>query len=297
MPTWHIKTGSTLEELSELSLRAKLRKGDLSGTELARREDGSAWAPLHEHPIFSEEVAFIGDPQVEAWRRQSIGFAWHCALFVGAVWFLNFPWWLIFWGAFVVGHLTQTVPALMGLLKHHRETPVPAPVSAAVPVSTDPFVARLETLLLELEASGEAVESIRRDAMALHERWSALGELLDGVDRQALSDELAKSQAVALAAVGSTGEESFGREVEAIQERLDILHESAAAQERIAARERELLHRLESVRLSIRRNRLEEDPSASATDQITEIQRRLTAEVEVNEQLARARRAASKQRQ
>lgn len=297
MPTWLVKKGSNTEELSEYSLRAKLRKRELSGTELARQEDERTWAPLHELPIFTEEVAFVGDPRTEAWRRQCIGFGWHLTTFVATAWFLGFPWWLSFWGVFVAGHLLRTLPALAGLLRPPRSTPPKEPLVAEARTLSDPFVFRLEALLQELDDAGESVELIRQDAMALHERWLALSELSSGIDLEDLQDELARSEAMALAAAGSPGAESYARELDAIRERLGILQESAEVQARIAARERELLHRLESVRLSIRRSRLEDDDPARSTEQITEIQRRLAAEVEVNEQLARARRAARKQRQ
>ena len=53
----------------EHELRAKLRSGDLSGLELARPVEGDAWQPLHDTPLFAQEVPHTGDTWAAARRR------------------------------------------------------------------------------------------------------------------------------------------------------------------------------------------------------------------------------------
>ena len=290
MSTWHIQKGSQVKSYTEIALRAKLRSGDLSGTELVRLEGEDAWGPLHDRPIFTEEVAHTGDPRKVAWIRQARGFGWHAGIFLIVMSFLGFPWWGIFWGLGVLGHLAQTVPALRGLLA----PVVPAAVTQAPPtarLSDDPFVASLEKLLAALEKAGEPVEAIRADALALHERRLAFDGLLGEIDIASLEAELAERRAADVPGLS----ESFGREAAALEERLSVARETAAARDRLAAQERELLHQLDTIRLSVLRARLEEG-LPDAGDQLADIRRRLAAEAEVDERLNAARKAAARQR-
>lgn len=69
---WRIQALGLHLTLSDPTLRTLLRFGLLTGTELARPEAIQRWAPLSEAPIFTEEVAHLGDPSVAAHRRRAL---------------------------------------------------------------------------------------------------------------------------------------------------------------------------------------------------------------------------------
>lgn len=302
METWFLQKDGETKKISDKKLRKKLRSGDLSGIELVRRDGDGSWSPLHDLPVFSEEVPHTGDARVVAWQRQASGFGWHLAIFLGVMWFLSFPWWGVFWGLGLLGHLWQSRTALLGLAQGAQaQLPAAAPQPQALPASQpaasdDPFVTKLEGLLGALEADGESLSAIRADAERLHARRLALQQALDGMDISTLHDELAQRRAAVERAEREEDIETFSREVVALEEHLDSALEATAAHERLAAKERELLHQLEGIRLSRLRAGLEDEAPVDAAAQIRELRGRLTAEAEVDAKLAAARRAARAQR-
>lgn len=297
MDSWIVQKDGATKTYSDKKLRKKLRSGDLSGVELARRDGASGWTPLHELPIFSEEVAFTGDARSAAWTRQASGFGWHLAVFLGVMWFLGFPWWGIFWGIGVAGHLWGSRTALLGLAQGAQaQAQLPQPTASAAPVAEDDFSAALEKALGALEQDGESVSAIRADAEALHARRLAFEAAISDIDIGALEAELAQRRAAVDAAERAADIESFSREVVALEGRLESAHEAVAARDRLAAQERELLHQLEGIRLARLRASLDEEAPVDAAAQIGEIRERIAAEAEVDARLAAARRAARAQR-
>ena len=305
MSDWLIQDGGKSKPITESELRARLRDGKLTGVELVRPPRADAWAPLHDLPLFSEEVAHTGDPRRVAQRRLVAGFAWHGGTFLALMIFLGFPWWGIFWGIGVLAHAARALPAAYALLAAPRAVTSAAP-AATLPAPTsdsssdsDPFLQRLEELLGGLVAQGEDVAVVRSEARQLHARRLALEEALAGVDLAALEAELAIRRSAVRGAESEQDAEAYGREAEALAGRLSSAQEAARARERLAAQERELLHKLESVRLALAQRAVaaEGDAGAGARAQLAEVQERLAAEGEIDEHLAAARRAAARQPQ
>ena len=296
---WLIQDGSKSKPSTEQSLRRKLRAQDLSGLELVRPPGASQWLPLHEHPIFAEEVPHTGDAAGTARRRELTGFLSHLGVFVAVMAFLGFPWWGIFWGLGLLGHAAQVFEVL-----RTRRAAVPLPAAPAQPAlpegvdETDPFEARLEGLLGPLQADGEA-EGIRTEARALHRRALALATAIADTDLVALSAELAERRAAAEGASREADQEIFLREVAALEARLEAAQGLEAAHARLAAQERELLHRLEGIRLLRLQAAAEGEGGSGAAEiavQLQEARQRLQAAAEVEARLAAARRAAQQQR-
>src|SRR5436305_9319658 len=104
MAVWKIQDDDEIVEMTEEKLRKQLRKGDLAGTELARPEGDSDWKPLHDYPIFKEEVAFEDDAAAVARRRLLQSFLWNLGTFTVMGFVMGWPGWLAWWGFGVAMH-------------------------------------------------------------------------------------------------------------------------------------------------------------------------------------------------
>ena len=103
MTRWRIDDDGKTRDLSEHDLRRQLRRGKLSGVELARPEGVEGWKPLHAWPLFQEEVAVRGgDTELAALDRRAKGFAVHVVVFVMVLMALtattgHLPSWWVWW--------------------------------------------------------------------------------------------------------------------------------------------------------------------------------------------------------
>ncbi len=100
-----------VRQMSETALRAKLRRGKFDGLELARRADDPQWRPLGQLPLYSQEVAFVGDPLDHARHKAVRGWMGHALVFLAVNIVAGFPLpLLIFWGLGVFMHGTKILP-------------------------------------------------------------------------------------------------------------------------------------------------------------------------------------------
>ncbi|MGH1341781.1 MAG: protein kinase domain-containing protein [Nannocystales bacterium] len=94
-----------VRQMSEASLRSKLRRGKFTGLELARRADDPSWRKLGELHLYSQEVAFEGDPIDHARHKTVNGWMVHALVFLAVNVVTGFPTpLLIFWGLGVFMH-------------------------------------------------------------------------------------------------------------------------------------------------------------------------------------------------
>ncbi|MEL6348650.1 MAG: hypothetical protein AAFV53_36435 [Myxococcota bacterium] len=282
--------------MSESRLRRKLRSGDLSGMQMSRRDDEMEWTPLHQRPIFSQEVPHDGDPRRAAWSRQLNGYLGHMAAFLAVMIFLGFPWWGLFWGIGVIAHTLQTIPAIRGLFGQPDSPPMSTTQTEISAGEEDPFLVELETALADLEGQGEGVQNIRKQARELHQRRLQLDAAVQVVDLSLLEQELSERIATAGASNDDADRGFILREADALQSRLDALRAASQRRDRLVAQERELLHALEGTRLAMLSAMDANDHDASV-QQLEDIQQRLAAREEVRDDLDRARRAAQRQQQ
>jgi len=100
-----------VRQMSEAKLRSKLRRGKFSGLELARRADDPNWRPLGQLHLYSQEVAFEGDPLDHARQKTVRGWMVHALVFVAVNIVAGFPVpLLIFWGLGVFMHGSKVLP-------------------------------------------------------------------------------------------------------------------------------------------------------------------------------------------
>ncbi len=314
---WVVQKGREVLTLEDEKLRKKLRENDLSGTELARLEGTEAWAPLHDYPVFAEEVPHTGDPAIAASKRQVLGLAAHLGIFVVVGCIVSWPFWMLFWGLFLGGHFLRSIEAATTLIRRSRE-PLPSPVSFSGEVSSitgpqtaeealrhDPFVDELDEAIVELETALDRsaaemheppdLQRIRRSAEDAHAKRVALLDLVDTKLQRKLESDLKQVRADADDAPDDRTAETYEAEARAIAERLAAMKGAFAAAERLRSRERALLHQLQGARLDLLRAGIAEEPVAPAlTPKLDRLRGELESEAEVEVELARARRASNR---
>lgn len=291
MAEWRVQDGGDIRDLTEDALRAKLRKGDLSGAELARRVSDSEWKPLHTLPIFREEVPFTGGSADVARRRLLVPLVWHVGIFAAVGTFATgWQWWMAFWGVGVALHVIGAGQKWLGLRRQTRaaagtgSTKGAAKAEVKTAAAADPLDAELETAFAALEtaAKGRAdidVAATKRDAMALAKRRAALLPLCDPATRERLE---AEQDRVIAEEERSSAElkDVLRQQAVALQQRLDAMDESRAMVTRLEARLRTVLHEVENLRLQLARAGTEDMPAPSLGEEVRRMQREIAADAE-----------------
>ena len=288
MTDWRVQDGSDVKDLTEETLRKKLRKGDLSGAELARRVGDTEWKPLHSFPIFREEVPFSGGSAEAARRRLVFPLLWHIGIFAALGTFvLGWPWWMAFWGLGVGLHVIGAGRKLADLRRQAAiaaATPTAASVAVAAPAILDPLHAELESAFAALEkaAAGRKdidVASTKKSALVLQTRRAALMPLCDAATR----DRLEKEQDRIIAEEERSPDalkEILRQQALALQQRLDAMDESQAMVTRLEARLRTVLHQVENLRMQLARAGVDDVPAPSLTEDVARMQREIDADAE-----------------
>lgn len=319
MSGWVIQKGSEVLTLTDEKLRKQLRGNDLSGTELARRENRDDWAPLHDYPVFAEEVPHVGDAASAASRRQLMSFAAHAALFVVLGCIMGWPWFMALWGIALSGHALRSVPAARQLFgrpprraraststrTRGNTASLSGERSAEESLRHDPFLDELDVAIRELQATLDGspggmtdppdLERIRTAARQAHGRRVALLDLVDTRLQTKLEGDLGQVRRDAGEAPDQRTAETFDAEARAIAERLAAMRGAFAAAERLRSRESALLHQLRGARLDLLSAGITDLPVAPAlTPKLDRLRGELEAEAEVDSELARARVAANR---
>ena len=143
-----------VRRMSEAELRSKLRRGKFNGLELARRADVAEWRPLGQLQLYSEEVAYEGDPLEHARLKAVNRWLVHFAIMAGVSAIAGFPGpllviftiSLVIHGARVLPHAQALsdagrLPILGSFDKKKRALPTAAVPKAPRPGGTLPPVA------------------------------------------------------------------------------------------------------------------------------------------------------------
>ncbi|MEM9458810.1 MAG: hypothetical protein AAGF11_31825 [Myxococcota bacterium] len=138
MDHYLIQKDGEVARWTDKKLRRKLRENDLTGLELARREDDPQWRPLHALTIYREEVPYVGDPRDHARRRMARGFGAHLVIYGLVVGFvLGGPLSTagIIWGLFLLGHASRALPVVWSLVREGKLLPGGDQAAALPPAS------------------------------------------------------------------------------------------------------------------------------------------------------------------
>ena len=117
---YHVEKEGSVKARTDRWLRKKVRKGELSGMEMVRKDGETTWLHLYETDLFLEEVPHDGDPRSVAEWRVVKGFLGHLLGFTIATSVVTLqggmPWPFLIWGIFVVLHGLRVLPHAIRLL-------------------------------------------------------------------------------------------------------------------------------------------------------------------------------------
>jgi hypothetical protein len=305
--TYQVQTGhDELKEMSEEKLRKKLRKDDLSGLELARVEGETEWRPLHDLPLFLEEVPGQGDPRDIARRRVARGFAWHLLVFVAIVGAFvafgnGFPFWALFWGIGLFFHGAKSVPSIVGLAQEGKLFGDPPDAQAALPASRaqararddlDEEVARIKELLEERGGDDAAELASDVDVLAAQVRELIahevdLDQLTSDAERAALAEELAAAEQQ-LAHAGAADRELYAAQVQALRARRATMDDAVSAQARLLARKSVAINQLKQLRLDLTQAKASGARLDDLSDRVADLRIQVEADREAEQVLSRS---------
>ncbi|RLB49803.1 MAG: hypothetical protein DRI90_24245 [Deltaproteobacteria bacterium] len=267
---------------SKAKLLKQLRKNDLSGLELVRREDEEQWCPLYETEMFRREVPHRGNPQDAARWRLLRDFGAHLAIWVIVCWVVSFSWsggwdwWKWLWGLFVALHGLRTFPTALALWREDKLFPWkrrklggPEPADTSAPSlqqskgarlpDATPFEQEVERLreLMGKQAGAAAAGLLQRlEQLATAARQLALKEAaIEAEIAPQRSHELdqAEQQARRRAADATTEvqRDLCSQELDAIGERRQAMEGARQALQPLRARRNVATHQLEQLRLDV----------------------------------------------
>lgn len=336
MADWRIERSGKTAVLTERQIREDLRDGTLSGAEMVRPPGATGWIPLHSLGVFAEEVPVRRNARHVVDQKTARGWIMHLAVFGVLVVYGRrgtIPTWAMFWGLGLLAHTLRGLPATVRVLRTWAtSTPpptiAPAPPAEARPVAPapappepppQPQAAPSPDFLAQVRDAVDAVQHVwthstralgpkpdlaglTRAAERLESRHRSLLALHANEDRTTLETELVDAQARQEAAPDALAAEVFGDEAAAIADRLAAVDAAIAVAEQLAARKRTLLHQLAGLRLAAGQTAATHDgpEPARVAEALVEkthtLRDALSASAEVDDALARARKAAAARR-
>ncbi|MEM7160612.1 MAG: hypothetical protein AAF799_47690 [Myxococcota bacterium] len=265
MDQYLVQKDDKIVEWSEKKLRRKLRERDLSGLELARHADDEDWQPLHDLPIFREEVPFVGDPRIAAQRQVTKSFGWHLIIYLAVTSYffgvLSIPG--MIWGLFVLGHASKALPATWSLIRsgnllsgggeakalppkgESKEAPsLPAAERAALPAAKgfDADMSEVRALLARRDEgdAGPTIAALDRMAETVHELRDKIRRLSALVDEDELRELIAQRDAAQASLATATDPEDRQlrqRQIEVLGDRLGADERARKTLERLKIRQ------------------------------------------------------------
>ena len=290
---WEIHDDGKTRSMPEATLRKKLRKNNLSGIELVRKQGDTQWSTLYTTALYRDIVPHADDP-TNAVRKRIVGPFWsHLTAFIGVLaglWLVTGtpPSWGVFWGIGLAFHAADTMRRLKKL-KDEPSAPPTTQTASSPAVVTDNEVLRAIEELGQSGWSGDT-DALRQTASLLAQRRALVDEVADSHAMDALHKERDTVLADRQHAAAST-QVLLDEQLSAIDARLSFLEDVRQHGIRLRVQERTLLHQVKSLRLGQIRTS-EESTGPDLMQAVTRLRRELDADSEVTDALARARQAA-----
>lgn len=291
---WEIELDGRRVHLTDASVRDRLAKEDLTGAELARQDEGP-WRPLHTFPVFTEIVPH-GDAARTARDRALQPFLSHLAAFVGVVGFISLtgdpPFWAVWWGIGLVAHGLQTWSQI-GKMRDALHAAPPA-IGAAPPAIEASPAALSDELARAFERLGVAairrpevisaveVAALRRQAEQLANDRELFAESANPEEIGRLREEEAATEAQLAQSTELVVRDALTQQLAFLRLRLEMLAESAETLRELDAKERSLIHQVETLRLGLL------GTARSAGVDLGEQVARLRADLETEREVRRA---------
>jgi hypothetical protein len=278
-PVYYVQTRRRIREYDEGKLAEMIRRGRLTGAELARRDDEEQWQPLYESRVYRREVPSSGDPRDAARMRVMRGLAGHFSGFfiTGVVMYSiqgHLPFWMAIWGAVLAMQTLGSAPAALTLLRRRRLEsgdpaigPAPAgesrqiapPAAAAGAPSVIAQEAARVRALIEQHGGKDAaglvaeVDRILKLTAELAARQADLAEQTSDHERAALATAVAEARARLERAELAQDRRLFERQLQVVQGREEAIAKALRVLERLRVRREVAEHQLKQLRLDLSR--------------------------------------------
>jgi serine/threonine protein kinase len=267
--TYRVQVGNDVKTYPEPKLVTLIRKGKLTGAELARRDDEDDWRPLYDTRVFRREVPTLADPRIAAGQRvlNAVGAHFMGFVITGIVMFAtqgHLPWWMAIWGVVLAMQTLGTLPSALGLLRARRAAELPPPPAAALPPATGiPSAVQREAghvrALIEQRGGAEAarliaeVDGILNLTGELTAREADLEEQTSDRERTALAAALHAARTRLERAELDQDRRLFERQLEVLQGREEAIAKAVRVLERLRVRREVAEHQLKQLRLDLSR--------------------------------------------
>ena len=277
---YHVQKGDQVQSYDEAKLVALIRRGKLTGMELARRDDEEEWQPLFESRLYRREVPTSGDPRDAARIRLLRAVGGHFSgFFITAVVMYavqgHFPFWLAIWGAVLAMQALSAAPAALTLLRRRRAgaasgviagSPAVAPArqlavapgAEAAPPGVAQEAARVRALIEQRGGSDAPrlladVDGIHKLTVELAARQADLEEQTSDRERASLARAVTEARARLERADLPQDRRLFERQLEVLQGREEAIAKAVRVLERLRVRREVAEHQLKQLRLDLTR--------------------------------------------
>ncbi len=249
--------------------------------------------------------------------KKAVGFLFHAGAFLvfglGGKLHAHHLSWLVMWAIGLTAHGLVVLPSLFAWFRAGEEqraeanarraeqkASVHSPVARGFLGESLAHIDALERQQQEYKLNLDLdLDGLRTAVRALDRRTEALIRLGDESQKATLQMELERAEAAARLATDEVTTEAHEQEAAAIRARIVSLDGALATKERLQARQRTLLHQLAGLKTAAAHALATEAPSDfdDLGAQSRQLQSEVHAVVEVEEEMARSRRAAAKAQQ
>jgi hypothetical protein len=301
--------GGRVKTYDEEELAERIRRGRLTGVELARREDEEEWRPLFESRVFRREVPAPGDPrQAARWRAlRALGGHFTGFFIVGVVMYStqgHLPFWMGIWGAVLLAQTLRMGPALWTALRGGPSVdvrppgdgpalpagarPLPALADPAAASPLEQEAARVRQLIAERHVPDAKrlvaeVDGIVRLVAELARREADLAEQTTPAERSSVAGSLAEAQAKLDAATLAQDRRLYERQLDVLKRRAEAMEKAVRVRDRLRVRRDLAEHQLKQLRLDLSRGAAVELDVPELSSRLQYIRHEVDAQEEVEE--------------
>jgi serine/threonine protein kinase len=300
--------GGRVKTYDEEELAERIRRGRLTGVELARRDDEEDWRPLFESRVFRREVPAPGNPrQAARWRAmRALGGHFTGFLIVGTVMYStqgHLPFWMGIWGAVLLAQTLRMGPALWTEFGRGPSVDVRTPGEGpALPAGARPLpalanpaaspleqeAARVRQLIAERHVPDAKrlvaeVDGIVRLVAELARRVADLAEQTTPAERSAVAGSLAEAQAKLDAATLAQDRRLYERQLDVLKRRAEAMEKAVRVRDRLRVRRDLAEHQLKQLRLDLSRGAAVELDVPELSSRLQYIRHEVDAQEEVEE--------------
>lgn len=270
---YHVQVDDKIRIYEEADLAERIRKGKLTGMELARRDDEDDWQPLFDSRVYRREIPVTGDPREAARWRALRGLGGHFTGFfiTGVVMFSlqgALPFWMAIWGAVLAVQTIGSLPKIWPLLRRGRLPAAAAGAPPALPGGVGQPVlprsplqdeaARVRALIEQRGGQDAArlvaeVDGILKQIGDLAAREVDLEEQTSERERSAVAAAVAEARARLERAELPEDQRLFERQVEVLQGREEAMAKAVRVLDRLRVRREVAEHQLKQLRLDLSR--------------------------------------------